>query len=87
MSLESMATEIKSGLRQVMRTREQRWSTPDDQREAVQTLQQHLRMAERALREPPSPDLQRAHDQLVIEYELAKGTLKAYGASRGAYES
>jgi hypothetical protein len=70
-----------------MRTREQRWSTPDDKQQAVQTLQRHLTAADQAVRMPPSPDLQRAHDQLVMEYELAKGTLKAYGASRGAYES
>jgi hypothetical protein len=79
MSLESMTEDIKRGLRQVMRTREQRWTTPEDQHAAVQTLQQHLRIAERALREPVSPDVQRSHDQLVMEYELAKGTLKAYG--------
>jgi hypothetical protein len=78
MSLESMTEEIKRGLQQVMRTREQRWVTPDDEHLAVQTLRQHLTAAERALREPPSPELQRAHDQLVIQCEPAKGTLKEY---------
>jgi hypothetical protein len=79
MSLESMTEDIKRGLRQVMQTREQRWRTPDDQQRAVQTLQQHLTAAERALRVPPAPALQRAHDQLVIEYEMAKGTLRQFG--------
>jgi hypothetical protein len=81
MSLEAMTEEIKRGLRQVMRTQEQRWTTPEDQHAAVQTLQQHLRIAERALREPVSPDLQRSHDQLIIEYEIAQGTLKQYGSA------
>jgi hypothetical protein len=79
MSLASMTEDIKRGLRQVMRTREQRWTTPDDQHQAVQTLQRQLRLAERALREPVSPDLQRAHSQLVIHVELAKGTLLQFG--------
>jgi hypothetical protein len=79
MSLASMTEDIKSSLRQVMRTREQRWSTPEDQHKAVQTLRQHLTAVERALHVPPSPDVQRAHDHLVIERELAKGTLRQFG--------
>jgi hypothetical protein len=79
MSLESMAEGIKSGLRQFICTREQQWVTSEDKQAAVQTLQRHLREAHRALRVPPSPDVQRAHDQLVIERELAKGTLRQFG--------
>ena len=79
MSLEAMTEEIKRDLRQVMRTREPQSTTPDDQHQAVQTLQRHVRIAEQALHEPVSPDLQHAHSQLVIHVELAKGTLLQFG--------
>jgi hypothetical protein len=75
-TLEEQAKNLQASLRQLERTRQQRWTTADDKNAVRATLKARIAEAERTLRLPATPETAHGRRELILWTELAQATLK-----------
>jgi hypothetical protein len=81
MTIDEQAQTLEASYAKFHRQSSQPWRTPEDRREALNTLKSQLREAERTLRLPETGDTARARSKLILWCELTKATIEE-GAPR-----
>jgi hypothetical protein len=76
MSLEQQAQQLEQALNALEFSKRKSWTSADERRAMVASLQAQLAEAERTLSLPATPDTSHARGQLIVWAEMAKGTLE-----------
>jgi hypothetical protein len=82
MTIEEQAQALEQSYATYHRQTSQQWRTPEDRREALNTLKGHLREAERCLNLPPTSDTNSARSKLILWVEMTKGTIQERESQR-----
>jgi hypothetical protein len=76
MTIDEQAANLEASYGKYHRQTSQSWRTPEDRREALNTLTSQLREAERTLRLPETSDTASARSKLVLWTELTRATIE-----------